>query len=178
MNLDPPTTLRERWLPHPVLSLLLAAGWLLLMHSVDPVQIVVAVLLGLVVPALLRHFLPPGTQPMLVPALRLAGIVLWDIVVANIAVAKLVLGPMSRPRPAWVHVPLDATHPTAVALLATIITTTPGTVSCVVDEEHDEILVHALDCEDPHAMARDIKQRYETPLRMIFERGVQTRRTA
>lgn len=178
MNLNPSTTLRERWLPHPVLSLLLASGWLLLMHTVEPVQVVFAVLIGLAVPMLLRHFLPPGTRPRLLPALRLAGIVLWDIVVANIAVARLVLGPMSRPRPAWVHVPLDATHPTAVALLATIITTTPGTVSCVVDEERDEILVHALDCDDPHAMARDIKQRYETPLRMIFERGVQTRRTA
>jgi multicomponent K+:H+ antiporter subunit E len=167
MNLEPPTTLRQRWLPHPVLSLLLAVSWLLLMHTVEPVQIAFAVLAGLLVPALLRHFLPPGAQPRIVPALRLAGIVLWDIVVANIAVARLVLGPMSRPRPAW-----------AIALLATIITTTPGTVSCVVDEERDEILVHALDCDDPQAMARDIKHRYETPLRMIFEHGVQTRRTA
>lgn len=178
MNLEPPTTLRQRWLPHPVLSLLLAVSWLLLMHTVEPVQVAFAVLVGVLVPALLRHFLPPGAQPRIVPALRLAGIVLWDIVVANIAVARLVLGPMSRPRPAWVHVPLDATHPTAIALLATIITTTPGTVSCVVDEERDEILVHALDCGDPQAMARDIKHRYETPLRMIFEHGVQTRRTA
>jgi multisubunit Na+/H+ antiporter MnhE subunit len=32
-------------------------------------------------------------------------------------------------------------------LLATIITTTPGTVSCIVDEERRLIWVHALDCD-------------------------------
>ena len=66
------------------------------------------------------------------------------------------------------RVPLELTHPTAITLLATIITTTPGTVSCVVDEERREILVHALDCDDPAALAAQIKQRYEAPLREIF----------
>lgn len=178
MQLAPPVSFRERWLPHPVLSSLLAASWLLLMHTLDPVQIAFAALLGFAIPVLLGHFLPAGSRPRLVATVRLALVVLGDIVVANIAVARLVLGPMSRPRPAWVHVPLDASHPTAIALLATIITTTPGTVSCVVDEEHGEILVHALDCEDPQAMSREIKQRYETPLRLIFEHGVNPRRTA
>ena len=54
-------------------------------------------------------------------------------------------------------------------LLATIITTTPGTVSCVVDDEAHEIWVHALDCGDPQEMAAQIKQRYEQPLLEIFE---------
>ena len=178
MSLRSPLSARERWLPHPMLSSLLAASWLLLMHTYEPVQVVWAVVLGLAVPAQLRHFLPAGSLPRLAPALRLIGVVLWDIVVANVTVARLVLGPLSRPRPAWIRVPLDATHPTAIALLATIITTTPGTVSCVVDEERGEILVHALDCDDAQAMACEIKQRYETPLRVIFEREVTPRRTA
>jgi multicomponent K+:H+ antiporter subunit E len=84
-------------------------------------------------------------------------------------VAKLVLGPMSRPQPAWVPVPLTLTHPTAISLLATIITTTPGTVSCSIDEERHMILVHALDCSDPAQMALDIKDRYEVLLLEIFE---------
>ncbi|MDP3604513.1 MAG: Na+/H+ antiporter subunit E, partial [Polaromonas sp.] len=60
-------------------------------------------------------------------------------------------------------------HPTAISLLASIITTTPGTVSCLIDEERKHILVHALDCSDPLQMAADIKTRYENPLRAIFE---------
>jgi multicomponent K+:H+ antiporter subunit E len=101
--------------------------------------------------------------------LRFTALVLWDIVVANMAVARIVLDPRARPQPAWVPVPLVLRDPTAISLLATIITTTPGTVSCVIDDQRGEILVHALDCSDPAAMAAQIKQRYETPLQEIFE---------
>jgi multicomponent K+:H+ antiporter subunit E len=100
---------------------------------------------------------------------RLTGIVLWDIVVSNLTVARIVLDPVSSPRPAWVPVKLDTTHPTAITLFATIITTTPGTVSCVVDEARGEILVHALDCDDPASAAEQMKQRYERLLMEIFE---------
>jgi multicomponent K+:H+ antiporter subunit E len=88
--------------------------------------------------------------------------------VSNLVVARIVLTPGSRPQPAWVRVPLEIRDPHAVVLLATIITTTPGTVSCVVDEARHEIVVHALDCDDAAAMAAQIKQRYEQPLKEIL----------
>ncbi|WP_128000242.1 Na+/H+ antiporter subunit E [Piscinibacter defluvii] len=158
------------WFSHPVLSLLLAAAWLLLQRSLAPAQLLTAALLALLVPRLVHGLLGPGVRLRSVgTALRLAGVVLWDILVANLAVARLVLNPAARPRPAWVPVPLTLTHPTAVSLLASIVTTTPGTVSCVVDEERREILVHALDCADPGALVADIQRRYEAPLREIFE---------
>ncbi len=158
------------WFSHPVLSLLLAAAWLLLQRSLAPAQLLTAALLALLVPRLVHGFLGPGVRLRAVgTALRLAGVVLWDILVSNLVVARLVLDPSARPRPAWVPVPLALTHPTAVSLLASIVTTTPGTVSCVVDEERREILVHALDCADPAALAADIQRRYEAPLREIFE---------
>lgn len=157
-----------RWLPHPVLSLLLAASWLLLLESLKGSDIFWALLIGLIVPRLLGAFLPPRSDVRALSAVRLLLRVLWDIVVANLAVARLVLGPIARIRPAWVRVPLATEHPRVVALLATIITTTPGTVSCVIDEARHEILVHALDCADADAMASDIKQRYEAPLMDIF----------
>jgi multicomponent K+:H+ antiporter subunit E len=159
----------RRWLTHPVLSLLLAAVWLLLQQSLAPAQVLTAVVLGLVVPRLVHGFLGPATRPHgLLFTLRFMGRVLWDIVVSNLTVARIVLDPRSRPRPAWVPVRLELRHPQGITLLATIITTTPGTVSCVVDENAQAILVHALDCADPAAMAAQIKQRYEQPLRRIF----------
>lgn len=167
MNTPPKTP--AGWLSHPVLSLLLAAAWLLLQQSLAVPQLISAAVLGLGLPRLLHGFLGPGTRLRApVTALRFAGIVLWDIVLSNLTVARLVLNPASRPQPAWVPVPLALTNPTAITLLATIITTTPGTVSCVVDEERGEILVHALDCADPAGMAAQIKQRYEAPLLEIF----------
>lgn len=158
-----------RWLTHPVLSLLLAVVWLLLQQSLAPSNLLTAVALGLVVPRLVHGFLGPAARPHgLLYTARFMAVVLWDIVVSNLTVARIVLDPSSRPQPAWVPVPLDLRHPQGVTLLATIITTTPGTVSCVVDEDRGAILVHALDCADPAAMAAQIKQRYEQPLRRIF----------
>lgn len=157
------------WLPHPALSVLLALVWLLLQESLDPANLLAAAAMGLIVPKLINGFLGP-TVRLGAPgtALRFTGIVLWDIVVSNLTVARIVLSPASNPRPAWVEVPLDLEHPGAITLLATIITTTPGTVSCVIDEEHHRILVHALDCDDAAEMAAQIKQRYEQPLKEIF----------
>jgi multicomponent K+:H+ antiporter subunit E len=165
-----PAASRPRWLAHPVLSLLLAALWLLMQQSLAPAHVLWAVVLALVVPRLVHGFLGPASRVHSVPAaLRLGAVVLWDIVVSNLVVARIVLDPRSRPRPAWVPVELDTRHPTAATLFASIITMTPGTVSCVVDDERWQILVHALDCDDPAAMAAQMKQRYEEPLRRIFE---------
>ena len=165
---------RPGWLAHPVLSLVLAALWLLMQQSLAPAHLLSAAVLALVVPRLVHGFLGPASRVHSVPAAaRLMGVVLWDIVVSNVAVARIVLNPAARPQPGWVRVPLDTRHATAVTLFASIITMTPGTVSCVVDDEHWEILVHALDCDDPQAMAQQMKQRYESPLREIFE-GVRT----
>jgi hypothetical protein len=91
--------------------------------------------------------------------------------VSNVTVARIVLNPFSKPQPAWLDVPLDTRHPVAITLLATIITTTPGTVSCIVDDEAGRILVHALDCSDPAEAVQQMKERYEAPLRLIFEGG-------
>jgi multicomponent K+:H+ antiporter subunit E len=162
------------WLPHPVLSLVLALVWLLLQQSLAPAHLLSAAVLALGLPWLLHGFIGDSVHPRSPRAvLHLAGVVLWDIVMSNITVARLVLNPASDPKPAWVDVPLEAEHPTAITLLAAIITMTPGTVSCVIDERRHSILVHALDCSDAAAMAAQIKQRYERPLRRIFD-GVDT----
>ena len=162
--------MKPRWFAHPVLSVLLAATWLLLQQSVGVANVITAVVLGLLVPRLVHGFLIEGVLPRRWGVvLRFTGVVLWDVIVSNIAVARLVLSPGARPRPVWVVVPLVLRDPMAITLLATVITTTPGTVSCVVDEELHFILVHALDCDDPAAMAAQMKERYEQPLREIFE---------
>lgn len=164
-----PTSTEPGWFAHPALSALLAVAWLLLRESLAPVDLLWAVVLGLLIPRLIHRFLGPALRPRAWwTVVRLAFVVLYDIVVSNVTVARLVLDPASAPSPAWVPVKLDTRHPTAVALFATIITTTPGTVSCVVDEQRGEILVHALDCDDVAAAALQMKERYERPLMEIF----------
>jgi multicomponent K+:H+ antiporter subunit E len=168
-------TTGARWFSHPVLSVLLAASWLALSHSLAPVHLLSALLIAVIVPRLLRPFLGEAARLDWFAAVRLTVVVLRDIITSNISVAKLVLGPLPRIKPAWLPVPLACDHPKVNALFATIITTTPGTVSCVVDEQAHEILVHALNCDDPQAMIDDMKQRYEAPLLIIFGQSPRAR---
>ena len=159
------------WFGHPVLSVLLGVSWLALSHSLAPVHLLSAVLIGLVVPRLLRPFLADASGLYWPAVPRLVAIVLWDIIVSNV-----VVGPLGNMSPGWIPVPLASDHHRVNALFASIITTTPGTVSTVIDEAERVIWVHALNCDDVAAMAADMKSRYEEPLLVIFKQ--QTRSAA
>jgi len=150
------------------LSVLLGLAWLALVQSLALVHLLSAVAIGVFVPRLVQAFLPPPNAVHWPAALRLSGVVLWDIAVSNVVVAKLVLGPLVRMNPVWLRVPLACGHAHVNALFATIITTTPGTVSCVVDEATRCIWVHALNGDDEASMVAEMKARYETPLMQIF----------
>lgn len=157
------------WLAHPWLSVVIAACWLLLQGSLDPVQWAWAAAFGIGLPWLAHDFIGPASRVRAsMRMLRLAARVLADIVVANLTVARIVLDPRRQPRPAWLRVRHGLEDPRAVVLLATIVTNTPGTVSCVTEERRGELLVHALDAPDPQAVADDILRRYAAPLQEIF----------
>jgi multicomponent K+:H+ antiporter subunit E len=159
-----------RWFAHPAKSLLVAACWLLLRQSLALPDLITAAVLGLVLPRLVFGFLSRDPAPRhWGRALRFAGVVLWDIVVSNLTVARIVLSPWSRPQPVWLDVPYTLQHPGAVMLLAGIVTTTPGTVSCVIDEARRVLVVHVLDGADPAAVRAQIEQRYARALKEIFE---------
>ncbi|WP_317616383.1 Na+/H+ antiporter subunit E [Paracoccus mutanolyticus] len=98
------------------------------------------------------------------------GIVIGDIVRANFQVARIVLFiPRTNLRPAWVIVPLDLRRPEAITALAATITLTPGTVSCDLSRDGRSLLVHCLHAPDPDAVLSEIKTRYESRLKEIFE---------
>jgi len=159
----------KRLFPFPLISAALGTSWLALMGVAAP-HLVLALVLACAIPRFAAPFLealPRLGRPL--RALRLLAVVFSDIVLANIAVAKLVLGPLARLRPDFVEVPLEPMHSHAVALLATIITMTPGTVSVSLSQDARVLLVHALDVEDPVRLVATIKARYERPLMEIFE---------
>jgi multicomponent K+:H+ antiporter subunit E len=159
----------KAWLPYPVLSFFLFVVWLLLVAEVSAAHVLLALFLAWGIPMLCRPFLkdlPPVRHAF--AALRLVALVTYDIVMANIAVARLILGPTARLKPVFVHVPLTLTQPMSISLLASIITMTPGTVSSDLSQDNKVLIVHALDCSDPEALVADIQQRYEKPLLEIF----------
>lgn len=158
----------HRLFPHPFLSFILGASWLMLMHSVATAQVLLAVVVAIVFPKLTQYFIQPAEPIHWPAAIRLFLVVLWDILISNIRVAQQVLGPLHKLHPKWIRVPLDTSHPKVNTLLALIITTTPGTVSAGLEEGENNILVHALSTDDPSAIIEEIKLRYEQPLIKIF----------
>ena len=158
-----------RWLPHPIASFFVLVVWLALHSSLAPLYLVSGVAVAMLIPLLLNRALDdPVTIRRPGVALRLAGVVVWDIIVANLAVARRVLGPLARLKPGFIEVPLDLGHPDAVALLAGIIAITPGTVVVDIDDGRTRILVHVLDLDEPGQLIAEIKHRYERPLKEIF----------
>lgn len=162
--------MNRRWLPHPLLTLALALIWLLLVNSLAFGHVVLGLLLGWVIPLFTRRFWPDTvTIRNPVTLVRFIAVVMYDIVVANVSVARLILGRPERLRPAFVVVPLALRSELAISLLANTISLTPGTVSSRLSPDRRSLLVHALDVDDRDALIASIKQRYEAPLKEVFE---------
>ena len=156
----------------PALVLLLLAVWLLLNQTLAPGQ----VLLGLALSVLLAwfgHDLRPLRARLrrVDRALGLFFVVLWDIARSNVAVARIVLGLVGRRkvRSGFLEVPLDLRDDHGLAVLACIVTSTPGTVWAGLSPDGATLTLHVLDLRDEDAWIRTIKQRYESRLMEIFQ---------
>jgi multicomponent K+:H+ antiporter subunit E len=160
----------KKMLPHPILSLSLWIVWLLLNNTVAAGHMVLGAILAIIIPLLTSSFWPEKVcirNP--ITLLKFIGIVLWDIMVANVIVAKLILGNKDTLQPKWMYIPLDIEHPLAISMLANTISLTPGTVSCDLSKDKKVLLVHGLHEEEPQATIDEIKKRYEQPLKKVFE---------
>lgn len=159
----------SRLFPYPLLTLALFAMWILL-TGFSPGH----VLLGGLVAALVSRTMlslrpePTGFRPS-VAVLRLAGMVSADIVRSNIAVARIVLFKPAERQSGFLRLPVELRNPYALAVLAIIITATPGTLWVQHDARRHVILIHVLDLVDEEAWIRLIKDRYERLLLEIFE---------
>ncbi|MCL6284085.1 Na+/H+ antiporter subunit E [Ruegeria sp. 2012CJ41-6] len=163
--------LLRRLLPHPFLTLLLTLVWQLLVNDISLNSLLFGFFLGIVIPVVTMPYWPNRPKlrniPMVVEYIL---VVLYDIVIANIAVARIVLfKPDAARNPAWVRIPLELRSPEAITVLAGTITMTPGTLSADLSAKGHSLLVHCLDTEDPDAVRDEIKQRYERRLKEIFE---------
>lgn len=159
----------KRWLPSPLLSLAMFVVWLLLVATLEPAHLLLAALLAVLLPLSVRRLREEHAR-MRRPgvAMKLALVVLWDIVLSNIEVARRILGRESRIHPGFVWIPLDIRNPHGIAALAGIITMTPGTLSAELSADQRHLLVHCFHLEDAAATIAQIKARYEAPLREVF----------
>lgn len=157
-------------MPYPILSAFLLGMWLLLNQSLSPGHLlfgsIVGVAGGLAISTLQ---IPTGRVKKPASIVRLAFIVLVDIVRSNIAVTRIILAPARKASSGFVTIPLDLRNHYGLAILACIITSTPGTVWVNFDSTRSLLLIHVLDLVDEATWLDLIKNRYERLLMEIFE---------
>ena len=116
----------------------------------------VALVLAVLIPLATSRYWPERT-PRVRPLALLAYVVLvlWDVVLANMHVAWIILFmPADRIRSAWITVPIDLPSPEARALLAGTITLTPGTLTADFAEDGTRAVDPRAACARPRRHPR------------------------
>ncbi|MCQ4630554.1 Na+/H+ antiporter subunit E [Shinella lacus] len=157
-------------LPYPLLSASLVLMWLAL-NGFTIGQFILGCIVAVLASwgmASLRPAKPRLNKWYLLP--KLVGIVLYDILRSNIAVASILLtGGKRSHKSGFMTVPLDLENPTALAVLAVVVTSTPGTAWLEYNSLNRTVLIHVLDLVDEEEWRVLIKTRYEALLMEIFE---------
>ena len=97
-------------------------------------------------------------------AVVLAAFYLRELAMSNIRVALDVLTPRHRMRPAVIDIPLDARTDAEIAILANMITMTPGTLSLDVSNDRRTLWIHAMYVDDVDEFRERIKRTLERRL--------------
>ncbi len=157
--------------PHPVLSVILVLIWLMLNNTISAGHIVLGSILAILIPWHTQRFWPErvclGKWSSI---FKFSGLLVYDIIISNIFVSKLIFGKNADLDPCFLEVPLDIKHPLGISVLASTISLTPGTVSADLDQDRVVLIVHALHIKDAATEVETIKNRYEKPLMEIFKK--------
>jgi len=160
----------SRVLPYPVLAAALLLTWLLL-TSFSPAQFLLGAVVAVAASramAALQPSKPRLRRWQLIP--WLVAIVLLDILKSNAAVAGIILrGGRREGEPGFVTIPLDLRDSTGLAVLACIVTSTPGTAWVEFEPGPGVLMIHVLDLTGEAEWVALIKNRYEKMLLEIFE---------
>ncbi len=162
----------KRWLPSPLLSLVLLLTWLLLNQSLDVAHWLLGAALAIVAPLLARPLQPHGPARLRRPLalLRLLGFSAIEILRSSFNVCQIILLRRSADvNSQFIRVPLDLRSPHGLALLSCLINSTPGTVWVDLLPDSHELLLHVFDLHDEAWWVETIKTRYEGPLIEVFD---------
>lgn len=155
-----------------ILTIVLVLMWLLLNNSISAGQLLLGTLLAILLMLAASQLRPirPRVRCLHL-ALPLMATVLADVIRSNVAVARIVLGftRQSQVKSGFINIPLDLTDPHGLAVLAVIITSTPGTAWAGVTDDGRHLRLHVLDLKDEAGWIHTIKDRYERPLMRMFQ---------
>jgi multicomponent K+:H+ antiporter subunit E len=154
-----------------ILFVVLLASWLLMQQSLAASDILLGVAIAATGTWAYARLRVPAERPRLRvrPLLELGALFIDDVVRSNFAVARIVLGLRRERTAGFLTLPLELRDPRGLAILACIITGTPGTSWARYDARRNAVTIHVLDLVDEDEWVRGFKARYERRLLEIFE---------
>ncbi|MDQ0321934.1 multicomponent K+:H+ antiporter subunit E [Pararhizobium capsulatum DSM 1112] len=158
------------WLPYPLLFFGLLIVWLLINQSISLGQLILGSILSASLVWIMANLQPHKSMLRRVGLLfPLTGRIAVDVFRSNIAVMRVIL--MSGRRPVnsgFVTMKIELEDENALAMLACILTTTPGTAWLEHDRQTKLLTIHVLDLENEQYWIDLITTRYVVPLKEIF----------
>lgn len=160
----------RRLLPHPILAALLLAFWLAMQQSAGLGQILLGSVVAIAVSQLASRFATDRVairKPYRIIQFVLVAAI--DIIRSNLALLFVLFSPRPAPKAGFVEMKLELTSPTGLAVLACIVTATPGSAWLEYDGMRNTVLIHVFDLVDEAQWVETIRTRYETLLLEIFQ---------
>lgn len=159
------------WLNYPMQALFLLAVWLLLSQPFGWGDLLIGGAVAAVGTLALKILDLPGSRwrrPWAV--VKLIAYALLDVVRSNIAVGRIIFsGSRTDTTSGFMQMQLQLRAPYGLAILAMIITATPGTLWVGFNSSTGMLTIHMLDLVGEEAWVETIRQRYEKLLLEMFE---------
>lgn len=152
-----------------LVNILLAVAWGAVTGSFSVINLVFGYVLGLGALFLIREQINTGGYFR--RASRVIGLVLlflYELAMSAWRVAKIVVRPNLVVNPGIIAYPLTVDSDFEIALLANLITLTPGTLSVDVSEDRKLLYVHCIDVPDPEGTIADIRDGFERKIMEAF----------
>lgn len=152
-----------------LINLLLMLAWGAMTGSFSELNLAFGFLLGLGAIWLIREQVgTSGYFGRIGRILSLLLLFLKELAMSAFRVAVLVMRPDMKTRPGIFAFPLTVDRDFEIALLANLITLTPGTLSVDVSDDRKLLYVHCIDCADLDAAKRDIAEGFEKKILEAF----------
>lgn len=152
--------------------LVLALVWAAITGNFSGLNLLFGALVGGLAVLILRNSLRQrGELTRLKNIVALAVMFFYELMASAVRVALVVIRPNigAALRPAIVAVPLGVKSDAEIALLANLITLTPGTLSIDVSEDRSVLYVHALTLNSSEALIAEIAGGFEARVREVFK---------
>ncbi|KAB7667121.1 Na+/H+ antiporter subunit E [Bacillus sp. B1-b2] len=145
-----------------LLNFLISFIWMFLKSSFAPDTFLIGYIIGLLLIFVTRRFFPTKFYLIqLLAILKLLWIFIKELIIANVAVLKIILQPKLAVTPGIFAMKTVLTKDWEITVLCNLITLTPGTLVLDISEDNSTLYIHAMDISDKEATITSIRNSFE-----------------